>query len=894
MTAKKSQKRRSNTDASSKLSQNQNAAEVESMKALKRSKESTSPVSLILRIVLFALACAFAVLGVKGFIDASNLQTTARTATTESIQADASFHALVLFSYDESDSSVAYQRDGVIDVLARSGISYDPIYLDARSNANKPAAMERVYNTIYDKASAAGGYDAIICSGDEALTYLSEHQDLFGGIPATFFAVDDKNLANSVQKSGIATGYLEDQTATTSLKQAAQLLPKARNVVVLVDGSPEANGMLAQLESDTSAASSVKREVWNVSNFTRDELGSSLSRLGSDTFVLLLAANHDSAGNAYTPSATAHFVSSKTNVPVFSALGGVGEGICGSSFIDRENEGLSAVKLVVALINGSTVPEQPVQAVTPACCVFDAQALSAHGIDPNATPSDASIINESTFSLRVLRPIAMPALYILIAIACIAAFGIIGFRRSMKSHREIIKSRNDLQYRLYHDLLTDLPNRYALDQFVSDHSSSGKLSSMVQIDIDDFTDINDSYGHAFGDQVIQIIAKRLSKISSMMLVRSGGDEFILAFDKKLKPDCQQLRHIARIFNDPVVVGDSKVDLTCTIGVANREPGIQPAEMIIFSDLAMHNAKETNSHVPVFYSEDMHESMEKKVEITSYLKQAVAEESINVLWQPQVDTASLKVYGYEALCRLEGNKYYPGEFIPVAEMSGLIVPIGRVMTKKVISQMGQWLKEGREVGIASINYSAAQLRDKEYCNFLAEQLAIHDVPPSLFKIEITESMILGNEDDAEELFKRLKSMGISLALDDFGTGYSSLYRMANRPMDIVKLDKSLVDTFMVPGKETFISDITQLIHGLGKTIVVEGVETYEQYQMCLDMGCDIIQGFYFSRPVTAREAIDFDATKIISKSKVDAGDKTRNGDWRKYDRDEHGRWKKKDK
>jgi len=175
--------------------------------------------------------------------------------------------------------------------------------------------------------------------------------------------------------------------------------------------------------------------------------------------------------------------------------------------------------------------------------------------------------------------------------------------------------------------------------------------------------------------------------------------------------------------------------------------------------------------------------------------------------------------------------------------------------------------------------------------LAEQLAENEVPASFIKIEITESMIIGNEDDADKLFSRLRSMGITLALDDFGTGYSSLYRMANRPVDFVKLDKSLVDTFMVPGKEGFIDDVTRLIHGLNKTIVVEGVETYEQYQMCLSFGCDIIQGYFFARPMSAEEAISLDPNAIIAEARAKAGDKTRNGDWHKYDRDEHGRWTK---
>ena len=898
MTTRKSSQDRSNrrneaVDAAGG-SRTSRAAEAELGKSSERTKKATSRIFLALRIVLFVLACVFAVVVVKGFIDATDQQSVSRTVTTESVRAEASVHALVLFSYDESDASVSYERDSVLGVLGRSGVSYDVFYLDARSNADNKKADKRLYDSILEKATEAGGYDIVITAGDEALSYVMDNEDLFGGIPASFFAVDDERLATSAQSGGIASGYYEEGAAALSLDTAAKLMPNAREVVVLVDGSAEAEGMLTQLESERDVAQNVLRDVWDVSKMSRDDLAGDLSALGNDAFVMLLAANRDEDGGVYSPSETAYFVSGNTKAPVFSALGGVGEGVCGSAFIDRQTEGVNAVKLAVDMLNGKKASELPVLTVNPDCCVFDAQALEAHGVNPDSTPENASIINESAFSWRVLRPILRPVLFIIIAIVCIVGFGVIGFRRSMQSNRALIESRNDLQYRLYHDLLTDLPNRYALDQLVNDPVKGKAVKSMMQVDIDDFTDINDSYGHAFGDEIIQVIAKRMRNVKSTMLLRSGGDEFTLAFDHKLEPDCAELRHIGRIFNDPVIIGDSKLDLSATVGVANSDENVSGEDLIVCSDLAIHNAKENNYHHPVFYSDDMREGMEHKLEITAYLKQAIADENINVVWQPQVETDTLKVYGYEALCRLEGNAYYPGEFIPVAEMSGLVVPIGRIVTKKVVAQLGAWLKEGREVGIASINYSAAQLRDKEYCNFLAEQLAIYGVPASLIKIEITESMILGNEDDAERLFTRLRSMGVTLALDDFGTGYSSLYRMAKRPMDIVKLDKSLVDTFMVPGKEGFIDDITQLIHGLGKTIVVEGVETLEQYMMCLDFGCDIIQGYFFSRPVSAEEANTLDPSKVLAEARAASGDKTRNGDWHKYDRDEHGRWKKKDK
>ena len=856
-----------------------------------RSKRATSGIFLVLRIVLFALACIFAVVGVMGFIDASNTQTTSRLVTMESIQGEPNRHACVILSYDESDTNVAYERSGVLGVLGRSGVSSDVFYLDARSEGKAKSNKKQVSNRIVVKSGISGGYDVIIAAGDEALSYVLENRDLFGGVPAAFFAVEDADLAARAQQSGLATGFLEQGAATLSLQDSSKVASNVTKVVVLSDGSDESQGLMKQLDAHPEVASNLQREVWDVSRITRKKLEEQLGDLKTDTMVLLLAANRDSEGEVFTPTETAFSLSKSTVAPMFSALGGVGEGICGSAFIDRETEGSDTAKFAIELLNGTKISDTPVKTIEAVNCVFDVEALEAHALDPNSAPETASFINEATFSWRVIRPLLKSILFLLVAIVCIAGFGIIGFRRSRISNQAIIESRNDLQYRLYHDLLTDLPNRHALEKFATDPATSGKFKSIAQIDIEGFADINDSYGHALGNEVIEIISQRLQRVNAALLARSGGDEFTLAFDHKLTPESPEVRHLARIFNDPVIIGDNKIDMSARTGVANREGDMNGEDLIIFSDLAIQNAKENNQHQPVFYDASMRESMERKLEITAYLKQAIADENIVVLWQPQVDTEKVTVCGYEALCRLEGNRYFPGDFIPVAEMSGLINPLDRIVTKKVIVQLGKWLKEGRDVGVASINFSAAQLRDKGYCDFLAEELAVNKVPASLIKIEITESMILGNEEDATRLFARLRSMGITLALDDFGTGYSSLYRMAKRPIDVVKLDKSLVDTFMVPGKEGFIDDVTRLIHGIDKSIVVEGVETYEQYQICLEFGCDTIQGYFFARPMTADEVIKFDPAKVLAEAKAAAGDKTRNGDWQKYDRDSKGRWKK---
>ena len=853
-----------------------------------------SHASLLLRIALFAAACIFAILGVITLVNTNKTQVAAQQVAQQSVQAEPVAHVLVLVSYDQGDPDTAFEVKGVSDMLGRSSISSDIFYLDARTASQDTKLLDLTEQQIVQKVETSGGYDGIVCAGDEALTFVTERQDLFADLPTVFFAVDDQAQAADAQEAGLATGLWEQGSAELTLQTAAGLVPDASRVVILTDGSPEAEGQLAQLKK-SGAADGVERDVWDVSEMSRDKLGKKLSKLDEGAFVLLLAANHDSQGKVYSPSVTAHFVDDNASVPVFAAEGGFGNGVCGAAFTNRQEQGGDAVKMLVDLLNGKSVSQVKTKAVEPECMAFDVQALEAVGINPDSAPENSALTNEPALSPRVIRPMVKPIILLILAGVCILLFGVIGFRRSMRSNQAIIESRNDLQYRLYHDILTELPNRHALEKIAADPKNDAKVQSLVQLDIEGFSDINDSYGHPFGNEVIKVVAQRLSNVQSSLLVRAGGDEFILVFDHALTLDGQELRHIRRIFSDPVVVGDSKVDISARLGVANREGDMTSEDLIVYSDLATHEAKATRARVPIFYNESMRAAMNKKLEITSYLKHAIADEGINVVWQPQVDTQSLELYGYEALCRLEGNRYYPNDFIPVAEMSGLVAPLDRVMTKKVIEQLGTWLREGRkDVGVASINFSAAQLRDKGYFDFLTKTLSENKVPASLIKIEITESMLLGNEEEADKLFSRLQHMGITLALDDFGTGYSSLSRMANIPVDFVKLDKSLVDTFMLPGREEFIKNVTELVHCLGKKIVVEGVETYEQYEICQQLGCDLIQGYFFSKPVAVEDLEAFDANKIVADAKAAMGDKTRNGDWPTYERDSRGRWQKKDK
>ena len=394
-------------------------------------------------------------------------------------------------------------------------------------------------------------------------------------------------------------------------------------------------------------------------------------------------------------------------------------------------------------------------------------------------------------------------------------------------------------------------------EYTADPEQSDELHSIVAIDCIDFGDINDAYGRTAGDEVISEFAKRFDTLKKIFLERSMGAEFLIGFDHVIERGGKDLKKIEDLIADPVKVGDGFIDIDAHIGVANRDEGRTVKDIATGVDLAVRESKKAGSaSALVFYNDRMKREMEDKIEITAMLKQSIKEESFVVLYQPQVDAKTNEVCGYEALVRMKGDAYYPGQFIPVAEMSGLVIDIDRIVTKKVIQQLATWKKRHKRLAPVSINYSAVQFKDESYIDFLLDLLAKNDVPASLLKIEITESMFMDDQDRAEELFARLADAGIPMALDDFGTGYTSLSRVTEIPAKVVKIDKSLVDAYIVPGKEHILDNLVRLVHGMGKTVIVEGVETHDQLVVCRELGCDIVQGYYFSKPLLPEAAAQF--------------------------------------
>lgn len=368
------------------------------------------------------------------------------------------------------------------------------------------------------------------------------------------------------------------------------------------------------------------------------------------------------------------------------------------------------------------------------------------------------------------------------------------------------------------------------------------------------------YGHEFADEILKTAADRLKSLDfgekRWLLARYGGDQFMILLEELLTETHPYLKMIREAFDKPFMQDNVELKLTVCIGVSISEGVRSVEDQINSAEEAMFAAKLQGLNKTFFYSREMQENEAEEKRICIKITEALDHDGFYMVYQPKVDVKSLTLCGFEALIRMKEAGIGPAKFIPIAEKKGWIWKIGRISTELVVRQLAEWRDEGHTLHPVSINYSSNQLSDEGYVDFLEELLKKYDIDPQYIEIEITEGVLLKQTVQANELFRRFMELGIRLLMDDFGTGYSSLGYLTYIPIDVVKLDKSLVDNYLVEGKAGFIDDVIRLLHDLKKEMTIEGVEEKWQYLCLKDFGADTIQGYYFSKPLPAEDAIIF--------------------------------------
>ena len=419
----------------------------------------------------------------------------------------------------------------------------------------------------------------------------------------------------------------------------------------------------------------------------------------------------------------------------------------------------------------------------------------------------------------------------------------------------------------YFDQLTGLPNRTLFIQKLTELAFSGeekdtKRFAVVTLDLDHFKDINDSMGHNVGDAILRGVGKRLrsSLPEGAVVARAGEDEF--AVTMPLNTDLNTARDVGAkvagiIRSEPFKVYNENFQVRSSVGVSTYpDDSTDPNEVLKHADIALNRAKEDGRDRIREYSEDFDRAVQQRFQLLRDLRDALENEDLTVFYQPQFDLGTGKIIGAEALIRWwkkdkskEGGSYIsPADFIPIAEQSGLIVPIGAWVMKEACRTAKTWHKAGQDIRIA-INVSGAQFFQSDLVGYTKSVLEETDVKPELLELEVTESVFMDDMSIAVDTLKKLHELGVELAIDDFGTGYSSLSYLRQFSIDRLKIDQSFIRNALNNADDAAIArTIINLGHSLNLQVIAEGVETKDHEKFLIDEGCDEVQGFRYSKAV----------------------------------------------
>ncbi|MDQ2908128.1 MAG: EAL domain-containing protein [Candidatus Eremiobacteraeota bacterium] len=416
-----------------------------------------------------------------------------------------------------------------------------------------------------------------------------------------------------------------------------------------------------------------------------------------------------------------------------------------------------------------------------------------------------------------------------------------------------------LRFLAHHDVLTGLPNRTLLGErlaaTVARAATEGAPIVVLFIDIDRFKSINDTIAHAAGDHVLRELAARLAGTvrDDAMVARPGGDEFAVVFEGSEDDALALADRLRTTLAEPIAYYDATLRVSGSIGLAlYPRDGAAPAELLRSADAAMYAAKARGGNAIAVYAPELHTRALHEVQLERTLRLAIEDETIGIIYQPIVDAQSGLPVGCEALLRFEtdGRAISPAEFVPLAETTGLIVPLGALVLARACSEAKRLVLSGHDALTMCVNVSAHQLRDADFLGTVRQALATAALAPHHLQLEITESAYVGSAAVVENL-TALHALGVRLSIDDFGTGYSSLGYLKRLPVDTLKVDRSFVaDILADTADQAIVRAIIAVAQNLGLCTVAEGVETLEQATWLGQIGCQRLQGYYFSRPLAA--------------------------------------------
>ena len=435
------------------------------------------------------------------------------------------------------------------------------------------------------------------------------------------------------------------------------------------------------------------------------------------------------------------------------------------------------------------------------------------------------------------------------------------------------KSEEKLEFLAHHDPLTKLPNRLLLQanlkQAIKRAKREDSKVAVLFLDLDRFKEINDTFGHSYGDEILKIVTKRFQSVmrEEDTIARIGGDEFIMLIENVNEVNDTEtvLDKALGVFDEKIVVYGHSFRLSVSIGVSIfPDDGIEIEDLIKNADTAMYQAKDAGRNTYRFYTQEMTQNLFAKILIKNEIDKALKNDEFVLYYQPQISINSNKVIGVEALVRWEHPQMgllLPDKFIKEAEGTKQIIALGQLVLEKACKDAKKWVDDNHFSGRVSVNVSAVQIKQKNFYDIVTDALEKTGLDGKYLELELTESYMMENPKESIAVFEKLRNHGITLSIDDFGTGYSSLSYLKQLPIDKLKIDRSFIMDIPHDKDDMVITKtIIAMSKSLGFSVIAEGIETTEQHDFLKTEGCFEGQGYLYSRPIPLKSFEKF--LKII--------------------------------
>ncbi len=565
--------------------------------------------------------------------------------------------------------------------------------------------------------------------------------------------------------------------------------------------------------------------------------------------------------------------------------------------MDGHKEGSNAGTLAVRILKGEKPDNISFLIPDATRSAMNYTQMVRYGIKLGDVPEGFEIINKPFSFYETYQSLIFTVLSIMIGlvlIICILAYYITKIRRmkmdlasnheeltqlyeeltasdeEMKQQFDEILDINEklrqgdekLTYLAYHDGLTGLPNKLSMNEDAEGLFLQGNgQAALLFIDVDNFKNINDTLGHAFGDQLIIKVGEHLSSLlhHEERIYRLGGDEFILLMSNSDVEKAEKLAaNVLKCFTNHLEIGSNVLRISVSIGIAMfPEHGNSLEQLLKYADIAMYRVKESGKTNYLLYHNSMNVMFTERVNIEKYLTNALDNDEFELYYQPQYDLERRRITGFEALLRWhspELGEVSPGKFIPVAEDNKYIIPLGTW----VLTRACEFIKRINNLGFldltVSVNISILQLMQADFYDLVAETIQHTGINADNLELEITETVLMESIERIKDKLEQFHEINVKFALDDFGKGYSSLNYLRQLPIKTLKVDKAFVDEIMIEGSNVLTGQIVAFGKNMGMTVIAEGVETNEQLNYLQKHKCDKIQGYIFSRPKPEREIL----------------------------------------